>query len=359
MILYLLDSNFAKIDVVDTYNSFIWTDRYNEMGDFELVTSPNSKYINNLSNASYIQLPISDSLMLIEYINLHTELEEADTIILKGRSLESILLRRVINRTVLTGNLQTGISLLLNSNIINPLDIKRKIDNFIFTSSVDPAITNLTFNSAYLGETLYKAISEICIEKGIGFKILINSNFQFDFKLYAGKNRSHDQILLPYVTFSPKFRNLITADYYQSNEFLKTAILVGGEKGVGNKRYTYYYDASSGSITGLNLREMYKEVNDVSRNIEGGGQLTDSEYDLLLKQKGIEELAKNIFVEAFDGEIDVNNKTFIYGEDFFLGDIVQVQDNYGHSVKSRVSEIIYSKNQEGIKIYPTFKLVLE
>lgn len=353
MYLYFLDSEFSQIDIADVFKSIIWTDRFSQNGDFELVTSPNSSYINSLINTTYISLPESDHLMILEFVNLVTDLEKGDDFIIKGRSLESILERRVVwYPTTLSGNLQTEVQRLLNENLINPIITARKIDDFIFTSSIDPNITSLEIEWPFFGETLYKAISDICISYNIGFKITMTPDFKFKFELYAGKDRSHDQLINPYVTFSPKMENLITSSYFKTDEFLRTVILIGAEKGVGNWRYRYFYDPSLGAVTGLNRRELYKEVNDISRNTETG-QLSDSEYDLLLKAKAIDELSKNQVFEAFEGEVDPT-KTFVLGEDFLIGDIVQVQDDYDHSSRSRIVEIIYSQSEEGIKIYPTF-----
>lgn len=48
------------------------------------------------------------------------------------------------------------------------------------------------------------------------------------------------------------------------------------------------------------------------------------------------------------------NQMFILNKDFFLGDIVQVVDQYHISGTSRIIEIIYSQDNKGINIYPSF-----
>ena len=52
MEIYVLDSSFSRINVIDTYESFIWTDRLNECGDFELYSSVNSTLLSKLSIGS-------------------------------------------------------------------------------------------------------------------------------------------------------------------------------------------------------------------------------------------------------------------------------------------------------------------
>lgn len=48
---------------------------------------------------------------------------------------------------------------------------------------------------------------------------------------------------------------------------------------------------------------------------------------------------------------------FKYGDDFFLGDVVQIEDEYGNEGKVRIIEVITSVNNEGAFIYPTFKSI--
>ena len=45
---------------------------------------------------------------------------------------------------------------------------------------------------------------------------------------------------------------------------------------------------------------------------------------------------------------------FVFGVDFFLGDVVQLSDRYGNEGRSRITEIVFSHDSEGEKTYPTF-----
>ena len=75
-----------------------------------------------------------------------------------------------------------------------------------------------------------------------------------------------------------------------------------------------------------------------------------------LEQRGRENLAENIAVVAFEGQADVVSM-FAYGTDFFMGDIVQIADDYGHETKSRIVELVSSESEEGVSTYPTFASV--
>ena len=251
MDLTILDTDRTPLCVLDVYNSFIWTDRYSKYGDFELHASMSEDLLQYLKQDYYITNANSEHVMIIEKLLINSDTENGNTITVSGRSLESLLERRIVwNRTTLSGNLQKGIKKLLNENVISPSDSNRKIDNFIFEESTDSAITGLTIDGQYTGDNLYEVIASICQEKDIGFKITLNTSNQFVFKLYSGVDRSYGQSVNPYVVFSPNFENIIESNYIESKMALKNVTLIGGEGEGTARKYT-----SVGTASGLDRRE--------------------------------------------------------------------------------------------------------
>ncbi len=350
----VLNTALDAISMVDTYESFIWTDRYYEYGDFELYTIMKEDTLKYIKQDYYLQNRESEHVMIIEKILINSDVEDGNHITVTGRSLESILDRRIIwGQKILSGNLQNGIKNLLDECIISPTDNNRKIENFIFEFSTDPAITGLTIDAQYTGDNLYDVIQKICEERNIGFKITLNDNKQFVFKLYMGTDRSYDQTDVPYVVFSPKFENIINSSYIESKSSLKNVTLVGGEGEGAARKYT-----TVGNASGLERREIFTDARDISSRVGNGVVLTESEYTAQLKQRGKEKLAKNTDVTSFEGEVETTIM-FKYGEDFFNGDVVQIANEYGHETKARILEIVMSENEYGISLYPTFKTITE
>ena len=72
--------------------------------------------------------------------------------------------------------------------------------------------------------------------------------------------------------------------------------------------------------------------------------------------KGLKNLADHIVTTAFEGEVEVT-RLFKYGEDFFIGDIVQIANEYGNEGSAYISELVISNSEEGLSIYPTFKTI--
>ena len=354
MDLMILDENLEPYAILDTYNSFIWTDRYNECGDFEIYTKMSKDILDVVKQDYYLTQPNSDRVMIIEKLLISTDVEEGDNLTVTGRSLESILDRRIIwGQKTLTGNFQDGIKTLLNECIISPSNEKRKISNFIFEASTDPAITAMTIDAQYTGDNLYEVISNLCIERDIGFQVTLNDNKQFVFKLYTGKNRSYDQVENPYVIFSPNFDNLISSNYIESKSSLKNVALIGGEE----KEDVARVWEAVGNASGLNRREIFTNASDISSE-QDDVQISAADYKLLLRQRGKEALAEpdNRAALSFEGEAETSGM-FVYGIDFFQGDIVQVEDAYGHESKARITEIVTSDDTSGFSVYPTFTIL--
>lgn len=352
MEMLILDTNFKAIDIIDTFESFIWTDRYNTAGDFEIYLSMDRTLLELLKQDYYLWNADSEHVMIIEDINITSDVEEGDKLYVTGRSLESILERRIVwGQRILSGNLQFAIETLLNENIISPTIADRRISNFIFEASTDERITSLTIDTQYTGDSLYDVIHKLCIKHGLGFKITLNEANQFVFSLYIGTDRSYEQTENPYVEFSQSFDNIINSSYLESKKAYKNVTLVAGE-GEGSERKM----ATVGSGVGLERRELFTDARDISSNIGYDVVLTDAQYTEQLIQRGTDNLADYIAIKAFEGEAEASTM-FVYGIDFFIGDIVQVANEYGHEGRVRISELVISQTQTGTSIYPTFQTI--
>lgn len=353
MELLVLNTNFESVTVVDTFKSLIWTDRYKACGDFELYMSMDSNILNHLREDYYLWLGESEHCMIIENLAIDSDAEDGNHITVTGRSLESLLERRIVwGQKILKGNLQEAFRTLISESITNPAIIDRKIENFIFKDSSDPSITKLTVDTQFTGDDLYHVATKLCEANDIGFKIVLTDINQFEFSLYSGSDRSYTQMENPHVIFSPDFENIINSNYYTSKANLKNVTLVAGE-GEGSSRKT----AIVGSGSGLNRRELFTDARDISSDTEGG-VLTPAQYTVLLEARGKENLSEFTQKTAFEGEVEAT-RLFKYGKDFFIGDIVQVANEYGHEGRAYISELIVSQSRDGISVYPTFQTIQE
>lgn len=351
MNVFVLNENMETVAVVDTYVSLIWTERYSEYGDFELYAFVDPSLLYYLRKDYYLVLEESSTTMIIENIFLDTDVESGHYITLTGRSLESILDRRIVwGQKIVKGSLQDAIHSLLYDCIINPIDSDRRIDNFIFEESTDENITQLSINVQFTGDNLYDVVKILCDEFNLGFRIVLNESNQFVFSLYSGKDRTYYQNENPYVVFSPEFDNIINSSYAESNKALKNVTLVAGEGEGSNRKMV-----SVGSGIGLSRRELFTDARDISSSVEDG-TLSDEEYNAKLVNRGMNTLAENVSINSFEGKVDAT-KMFVYGEHFFMGDVVQVANEYGIEGMARITELIRSHSDAGLDIYPTFNMI--
>lgn len=369
MDLQVLDKNFDTVVIIDTYESFNWTDRYNDAGEFELIivldeTQTSKDLLSLFKEDYYLYFGMSEHLMIVEDIHITTDNEEGNKLIVAGRSLESILDRRIVwEQSVYPVNaLVKNVYLsIINNSMGSQAEANRQIANLVVVTPTDTYINSLKLEGGaqYTGDNVYEVITHICKLKKIGFKIVWsvqNGENKFVISLYNGTDRTYDQTKnpnLPPVIFSPYFENIDNTSYYKSIKTFKTINLVAGEgEGKNRKRKSAQ---RSGSYTGLYRREMYTDARDISSSIDDNQTMTDTAYKSLLATRGKEKLAEdeNSIAETFEGEVDYRT-SFKYGEDYFLGDMVEVADIYGHETPARISEITYSYDEEGFSINPSF-----
>lgn len=359
----VLNTNFEVIDIIDRFTSFIWTDRYRERGDFELLLPLDEDTLNKLKNLTldnYLITENSEHAMIIEGFLANGSVSDGLSLKVVGYSLETILSRRIIwDITTLSGNLQDSVKELINRSIISPTLSERKIDNFVFEASTDERITSLTIDTKYEEhEYLYDAIKEICEEKDIGFKIvlkLVDGEYKFVFSLYKGEDRSYAQEINPYVVFSPAFENLNESSYLENQQDYKNVCYTTASDMDTRIKGTDDYATVSrvvGTATGLDRRETFTDAGSIESETKKN-KLTDADKQNILEQKANEALAESKRQLVMDGNVDPYSM-YVYGKDFFMGDRVQIENEMGIRGHSSISEYIMSEDANGYTSYPTF-----
>lgn len=397
MELYVLNKSFNTVAVIDEYESINWTDRYNEAGDFELVLLMSKSLLEIFVIDYYLYYSDSDHLMIIEGLEVKVDDEKGDQLVVTGRSLESILDRRIVwekTSFTLANNFQNAIMRLV-TEAVSPINTtwgnataeNRRISNFrlVYTYDDDaggPLEKKMKMDAIeYWGENLYDIVTDLCKSRNpdVGYKILWDPEGSpenaFRFSLYIGKDRSSDNTEgNPPVWFSPDIENIFNTDYYESIKGYKTTTLIVGQypkpKQTNNDdedteiedKTTYVFRGSSlTTYTGLNRREVFCDA----RSVPYKENRDDKEYVYdwktvvrpALQEEGRKTLnsLSNKKAKTFEGEVDYST-TYTYGIDYKLGDVVDVMDVYGHETKARIVEVTFSNDEEGFSINPTFEM---
>lgn len=342
MMPFIYDKNFNRIAEIDDYISFIWTQRYYSPGDFELC-APVSK-LQYFLIGYYVFRRGDDYGGIIEKLEIKKTEENQEMIIATGRSLTSIIARRVIStQQMITGSVLSGIELLITDNIINPELSARQISNFNFTCTS----TNLDeIEAQYIGENLLEVISGLCESHAIGMKCKLDDNNEFAFEIYDGIDRSYAQNVNPYIVWSDKYDNLYTSEYTEDCSDLSTDVCVGGEV-ISNERVLVW--SAKDSQSGI---ERFEKFLDASNTIQNEQIITIQKYREQLEGLGIAEITD--YTTAFSGEVDFSK--VMEGNEVSVGDICTIENTrWGIYINSRVIEIIESVGEDGsYTVIPTF-----
>lgn len=341
------DTAGVWVGIIESPVSAIWTRRYQEPGDFELYFPATAEMLALLTDDFYITRDDAPEIMVVEHIEITTNEETGNYILISGRGAESVLDRRIVlEQTSIAGRVDAAIKRLIDENAISPDDAARALPITMRT----PNLRADTISAQYTGTGLLETVQEICKAYGLGFRAVTESQNVAApiLELIDGEDRSADQEVNSPVIFSAEFENLLSSRYVLDTKNFKNVAIVAGEgEGKARKRTTY------GSATGMTRRELFVDARDMSTN---DGEISEADYTDQLAARGAEKISEYAATEAFDGEIDTSN-TFVLDEDYTLGDIVTVENEYGIRKNVRIAAIMECWDDSGYTAVPTYENV--
>lgn len=143
---------------------------------------------------------------------------------------------------------------------------------------------------------------------------------------------------VPYVLFSDEFGNISKPEYTRDSTGYANFAYVGGE-GEGSARTIVTIDHTDGEPR----RELWVDTKDLQR-----GDLSDTDYQAQLTQRGLEKLAAAAKSESFSADA-VDTQNFQYLTDWDLGDIVSFE-KWGLRLDRRITEVeeVYENGVETV-----------
>ena len=349
MDIYVLNGLYGAEDVIDNYESVIWNVQYYGQGDFQLQLAGTRKNLDAIRVNRYLVRGEDMSaggtfknVMIVTDMKMNFDADKGWILTVTGKGLKSIVGRRVIwNQENITGNAETGIRKIITDNIISPAITDRAIQSFEL-DAVQGFTENIDLQC--FGENIADWLETVCTSLGYGWDVYISGG-KYKFKLYRGTNRSYSQHDVPPVVFSSEFDNLLSSTYSYNMTAYKNVALVGGE-GEGTAQRT----ASVGEAAGLGRYELYVDGSSVSSN---GEIITEEQYTALLKDYGQTMLDATSATQQLEGQIDTTG-LYTIDRDYFLGDIVQIENDMGIAAVPRIIGIIYAEDESGVSVLPTF-----
>lgn len=340
--------NYQKTIVIDYAESVIWVRRFNQAGEFEIYLPADAELLKLFTETEMlITRDDTDTSMIPERIELTTDPENGDYLIVSGCSSEGLLRRRIIpSMFSYRGTVEIFLRRLIGMNFIQPSSRRR---GFHLIKLAEAHNYAETIEKQVTGKNLLETISDVCTLYQYGFCLTFDGEY-FIFDIYKGTDRSLHQTENSYVLFSPEFENIGSTNYVLDRTSNFNSVTIAGE-GEGRDRVIITsYDTSTG--TGLSLREKWLDARNISSKADDE-ELTPEEYDAVLSQQAKEERENSKETREFSGEI-LNSDMYRFGKDYNLGDKISVVNEYGISGTAVVTEITEVEDAEGYRLIPTF-----
>lgn len=374
---YTLDRSFHKQNIIDGFDSVIWTERYYGDSEVELVVPATVEMFQKLALGTFLGLNGSDEVMMLETMNI-----EGSKLKIKGLGILPWLDNRFVRTSpkhedkhwpvegataggtlwailwnmccqgspYLNGTIPTGIT--------NPERLVVPGLNLVSADASGPII-----KVAVPYEPVYKAMREIAVTYEIGMQIVLavvtDTSYILGFRSYKGLDHTSGQAVNPVIRFSPQMDSFTDIKELQSIAALKTLVYAfapGLKPDEGAPVLTTVPGVSSLSgpqYAGFDLRALQVFADDITTDMVGGSQAKVVD---MLNSRALDEINKNHYVKTVDGEI-VSESQFQYGRDYNLGDVIEVQGYTGVVQAARITEYIRAQDSAGEKAYPTVSMI--
>lgn len=365
-------------------DTLLWTERFQDLGDFELHTQAIAGVKQLLPERSMCTLRDTNEIMWVDSHEIDASEDGPDELIVKGRSLEWILMRRIwtnapYGKSIAMAkkySVRQAVEAWVWNAICNgsgddriktsaSYPVANQLPNVIVTDSVPPSSDGPNQARKVQNGYVYDQMRTFLSSGKLGIRIIrpngtkgrkvhIDSDGTFNtdsvsdiddlrFDFYKGRDISDR------VVFSWKAGHLDEPTYLFSSEQLMTGAFVDGDP-----RDHYYTDPDivAGTNSGWNRLDGY-----VDGGTKDSGEDSD-DFEESLEDLGLKTVRKDgAHINSIDATISPNIN-FKYGKDYRLGDRVAVQGQYGAHDKKWVTEFIRSQDADGEKAYPTLSSTL-
>lgn len=365
MELYLLDKSYRQMEpVIDTFDSLLWTDRYNSTSDMQLMIPSDSPVKALLPEKQFVGIDDSKNVMQIQS---RSDQDGECTIV--GKSLDYILTSRqfrdtwspaasswnltgrpaammqyVMAQMVIAGGRMDGTTIFPNGHaeIISFLQL-----------GVEPGDGTSTSYAAQYG-TVYDTLQGIIGLDPLGYimyPVLTPTGYILVFDIYRGKDRTTSQKVNTPIILQSAMDTLTDIQELRSID------------GFATHAYAIAQGMTSQASMGVAVASGYEAATDFEKRtiIADASDVDQANYTAttikpVLDQRARTALANNNYVRMTSGQL-VPQDNFVYGTDYTLGDVIELRGDDGLASSARITEYIRSQNSTGISAYPTLTAI--
>lgn len=399
MELYILNSQYEMLGMIDEADSILWNKKYNDVGYCEIYAPCEDSLLELLRRGHYVYRFDDDMFCRIETVEITTDAEQGDYIIATATDMNNILAGRIVRwQIVFSGKVAEFIKQVLTENLIAPAQSQRAIPNFIIDDSNFSEFTE-KIEVTTAAEDILQLVISTCRAYNYGFRVSYSLDLKkLVFRLYRGVNKATGDNG-EYIEFSPTFANILSSSYKEdesnykniayvgyidSNEELALLSMYNGTSETGGEARREVYVDGTQQVREITFDELkglfptvYRAENvycidkdgetiivaniESQENVETGEieeiyRMTDYSYLLTIQRLGRFALADHTRKQSMTGSVDTIN-TYEYKKDYDLGDIVKVVNDYNITAEAQIIEIMESEdNENGYVVEPIFEL---
>ena len=356
----IFDRNFKILDILRHYTFSQYNMKFRGIGTFT-VNAPlelNTIFLNR--EGQYYLLfngNVHPVVGKVEDVKKESE-DEENKLTITGRLALFILTKRIVSDTINT----SGTTLEHMEKLVTENILKAKNNRYIPITIDDSAVNKNKLSKVdrqVTGGYIWDEFEELLERDKLGVELYpnivptysvndIDSNIlDWTLKFSSGTDRTKGNVdgNVP-VIFSQQLSNINRVDYERNVENHCNIAYVAGE-GEGNNRKWYEIPINqeeSQETKGWERSELWIDARDIQSEDVDGNQLTDEQYNALIKQRAEEKAVDNDIQESYEATVVTKNKRYVYGKDYFLGDFVTVVDTQlGLEFDVQIVGITFSK----------------
>ena len=318
---------------------------YQDIGECEIYCRASMQNLKALQKGVYVTIPNKRFIWIITAVRYTFTAGGARMISATGYDAKYLLSKRVIQvPKELQGTITSAVYGLVNHALGTGANAARTISdnkgNNKFLVDTNELLIDISGTQAPRGN-LYEFVNPLLINYNCGHIVTLENDV-LKYTIFTGNVKTGS------VRFCQSLDNLLSSEYFTDDVSKATNALVVST--VDDVDYTKQYDTGATGIDRAeilvesNLSTKYEDANGVEKETTPSSAL----YQGWLAQEGAAKLAEHITIEEINGEIDLVNSNYVFDKDFFVGDMVRIQDEYfNFYVNTIISKYTFKQDANG------------
>ena len=330
--------SLKKISLVEPQECWFELSYY-DVGEFEIYCRASQANLNILQKGRYVKIPNKRFVWVITSIKKTYTAGGVRMILAKGKEAKWLLKKRILRNPVeLQGTITNAIYNLVNNNLGTGAIPRRQISGFSVSNS--ELLIDITDTQAPRGNLL-EIVNKLLKSYNCGSQVIYD-NGGLKYEIINGSVKTNS------IKFSQSLDNLLSSEYESDDEEVATSALVVST--VDEADYLQEYDEGK---TGVDLCEILVNSNlstkyEDASGVEHETTPTSDLYKGWQIEEGKNEITNHKTIEKATGEIDLFNSNYKFDTDFYLGDLVKIQDEYfNFSINSRILKYTIKQDASG------------